>query len=260
MFHSNKVKIGSLVLLLSLLFSFVLVSAYEKEHYSNSTIYRRILAEYKNDKQFQLMKKKYGQHYANNFLKNVYDKTLKEQEKGGGGNYCYAKVKNIRQTKNYNCGPTTVLQTLYGLNSEDAVLGNSDAKKIATIENEYGVGQSGMMVYQIVDALNKYNLGYGSYSYVIGSHISRGAFVDKVANALTHGRPVVLHALTGSLDYYGGKNLRHYLSIEAIDRIAGTIDIVDCNYKNEFFGRHRVKIDDAYECINSTTEDRYLIY
>lgn len=47
--------------------------------------------------------------------------------RGGGGNVCYEYVTNIMQTKTYNCGTTTVLQTLYGLDSADKVSGTTHA-------------------------------------------------------------------------------------------------------------------------------------
>lgn len=226
--------------------------------YKDSVIYRKIVSLYEKDEQFIMMKQMYGDEYADRFLKNAYFKKLEEQEKGGGGNYCYANVKNIRQTNWYNCGPTTVLQTLYGIDSAQYVGGYTDPEKINTIESEYGVNSSGMMVYQIADALNKYSSGYGTYTYILGSNITEEEFIVKVSNSLTHGRPVILHAKTGYLDYYS-LNTGHYINVEYIDRTSGTVGLVDCNYDSQYYGRHSVSIYDAYRAI-SAENGRYLIY
>lgn len=82
--------------------------------------------QYKDDEQFKCMYEEYGSEYASSFLKDVLENELQTgQKRAGGGNNCYQHVKNIQQTEGYNCGSTTVLQTLYGMDSA----GNVKSKK-----------------------------------------------------------------------------------------------------------------------------------
>lgn len=181
------------------------------------------------------------------------------EPKGGGGSLCYQSVKNIKQTQTFNCGPTTVLQTLYGLNSASAVSGSTDAAKIAALQSEYNVGSDGMYVSNVVAALNKYNKGNQTYSSRLGSGLSLEGFANNIAASLTSGKPVVLHARTKHLDYYNGNNSGHYLSLDYFDRSTNTVRIVDCNYKEEYYGVHYCTLQEAYEAINEEG-GRYLIY
>lgn len=120
------------------------------------------------------MQAELGKDYASRFLSAELLKYLETLEKGGGGNYFYAYPKNIRQTNHYNCGPATVLQTLYGLNGEDNVPGSSDSAKINYIESEYDVNrQNGMLVYRVAQAVNKYSGSNYNYTYVEGSRLQR---------------------------------------------------------------------------------------
>lgn len=138
-----------------------------------------IYEEYKDDEQFKLMRSEYGEEYAETFLKDVLKSRIESgiAPAGGGGNECYQSVTNIKQTKNYNCGTTTVLQTLYGLNSQGNVKGSTNADKIATLDNEYNVdGQGHLIVYQAAAALNKYYHGSANYIYVQGKNLKESTF------------------------------------------------------------------------------------
>lgn len=48
--------------------------------------------------------------------------------------YCDVPLK--QQTKSYNCGFATMLQTLYGMGKQSAVSGNSDSAKMNQLEAE----------------------------------------------------------------------------------------------------------------------------
>lgn len=181
------------------------------------------------------------------------------EPKGGGGSLCYQSVKNIKQTTSFNCGPTTVLQTLYGLGSASAVDGSTDEAKIATLQREYNVGSDGMYVSNVVAALNKYNKGNQTYSSRLGSGLSLEGFANNIAASLTSGKPVVLHARTQYLDYYNKHDYKHYLSLDYFDRSTNTVRIVDCNNNNEYYGAHYCTLQEAYETINKIS-GRYLIY
>lgn len=203
----------------------------------------------------------YGTEYAEAFLDNAYERRLEEMISpyGGGGNECYDYVKNIKQTESYNCGSTTVLQSLYALDSASNVTGTTDADKIATLDKDYNVKTQGsMFVYQVTDALNTY-YSYSSYTHVIGSSLSEASFENMIANSLTNGRPVVLHARTEFLPYYENHESGHYLSLDYVNRTTDTVRIVDCNKNDAYFGIHMVDLSDAYKCIHDAA-GRYMIY
>lgn len=214
---------------------------------------------YSTDKQFLLMQAELGNDYASRFLSAELSKYLETLEKGGGGNHFYAYPKNIRQTNHYNCGPTTVLQTLYGLNGEENVPGSSDSAKINYIENEYDVNShNGMLVYRVAQAVNKYSRSNYNYTYVEGSRLSKSEFIQRVANSLIKDKPVILHARTGYLGYYD-YDTGHYISLSSLDKQNGKIGLVDCHYNNRYYGLHYVPISEAYDSI-SKQSGRYLIY
>ena len=71
--------------------------------------YEEAYQKYKDDKQFNMMLTDYGSEYVEEFLKDVTnEKELTNSLLGGGGNECYQYVKNIKQTKKYNCGSNTI--------------------------------------------------------------------------------------------------------------------------------------------------------
>ena len=221
-----------------------------------------IYEEYKDDEQFKLMRSEYGEEYAETFLKDVLKSRIESgiAPAGGGGNECYQSVTNIKQTKNYNCGTTTVLQTLYGLNSQGNVTGSTNADKIATLDNEYNVdGQGHLIVFQAAAALNKYYHGRANYIYVQGKNLKESTFEDYVAKSLTNCKPVILHARTQYIGYYGGHASRHYLSLDYINRTTDIVRIVDCNNNDVYYGIHYVPLSEAFNSINKES-DRYLIY
>ncbi|MBQ8519620.1 MAG: C39 family peptidase [Agathobacter sp.] len=138
--------------------------------------------------------------------------------------------------------------------------GDTDEKKIETLEVECGTNSvDGTYVYQMVNALNKYNIYGRVYQSKLGSSFSSiYSFKDCIATSLTCGKPVVLHARTQYLDYYNGKSYGHYLSLDVYDRRTDDVRIVDCNYMEEYYGIHTVSVEEAYNCISAS--GRYLIY
>lgn len=220
-----------------------------------------IYQHYKNDLQFEMMVEDYGVEYAYRYLRNIAQDNIYMVPFDGGGEVCYRYVKNIRQTSDHNCGTTTLLQTLYGLNSAGNVLGGNDKEKIESLDRKYSVDAQGcLIVYQLVDGLNEYNWGNQTYRYTEASNMSRRQFEDYVATALTYCKPVVLHARTGSLNYYGeGNDISHYLSLDYINRRTKRVRIADCHFDNAYFGFHDVSIDEAHRSI-SRVSGRYLIH
>ncbi len=224
--------------------------------------YTEICKEYKNDEQFKMMVSDYGIEYGEKFLADATNNMLKSNLlRSGGGNECYQYVTNVMQTTSYNCGSTTTLQSLYGLNSATAVSGSTNAAKIATLDSEYNVAAQGsMMVYQVRDALNKYNSGNQTYTYQVASNMTIDQFETNIANSLTYCKPVVLHAKTAYLSYYGNKNLGHYLSLDYVNRTTDKVRIVDCNYNTTYYGVHsNIPLVEAFNTIHAES-GRYLIY
>ncbi len=227
--------------------------------------YNKAYQEYKSDEQFLAMIEDYGMEYGEEFLANVALNAVSANNlnlvRGGGGNICYQYVKNIMQTKYNNCGTTTVLQSLYGLNSASAVSGSTDANKISTLDQEYNVDSQGsLIVYQAVNALNKYNTLNPSYIYKVGTSMTLDQFEANVANSLTAMKPVILHARTEYFTYYKNRESGHYLSLDYINRTSKKVRIVDCNNNTAYYGIHTdIPLSEAYASINATS-GRYLIY
>lgn len=183
-----------------------------------------------------------------------------QETRGGGGNECYQYVRNIQQTKTYNCGTTNVLQALYGMGYQSQVSGNTDANKIQTIDTRYNIDAQGQTyVYQIVDALNYYIPGNTTYTYTEMTNISISEFEYIIATSLTYCKPVILHAVTTPLDYYNGHTNYHYLCIDYINRTTDTVRIVDCHYSDAYYGVHYVSLQEAYETVTSIS-GRYIIH
>lgn len=190
----------------------------------------------------------------------VADTNNKDITRGGSGDLCYEHVKNIKQTESYNCGPTTVLQSLYGMDSAGQVAGSTDEAKIATLEDACKTSSAiGTYVYKMVEVLNEYNIYGRVYQYTLGSSFgSIHSFKNCIATSLTCGKPVVLHADTYYLAYYNGNSYGHYLSLDVYDRRTETVRIVDCNYMTDYYGIHTVSVEEAYNCISAS--GRYLIH
>lgn len=225
---------------------------------------QKIYEDYAEDAQFQMMKSEYGEEYAQKYILDVAQwKQMGSLLRGGSGNICYQYVTNVMQTKTYNCGMTTVLQTLYGLNSADQVSGTTTTDKLNTLDSEYNVdGQGQTYVYQVRDALNKYSKSSANYPYIYeeATNMTLNEFEANIAKSLMYGKPVVLHAKTGQFSYYGGKDTGHYLSLDYVNRTNDVVRIVDCNYNTAYYGIHNnVSLQEAYNSIHATA-GRYLIY
>lgn len=230
--------------------------AVEAAEYEDPQI-QKIYEEYKDLREFQLMREEYGQAYADDFLEAVLDSRLAELQRGGMGDVCYQYVKNLKQTKDYNCGPATILQTLYGIGCADAVSGSNDDEKVNNLTDDCKSNEKeGTMVYRATNVLNSYcNKGY---IYEVCTQIAIDTFEEKVAASLTAGRPVLLHAKTGSFDYYGGKNSGHYISLDYINRTTKMVRVVDCNLDDKYYGVREVKLEEAYNSVHKES-GRYII-
>lgn len=113
------------------------------------------------------------------------------------------------------------------------------------------------MVYQAQEALNKYSTK--TYVFVEGSSLTEATFEQYIATSLTNCKPVILHARTKYIGYYGGHVSGHYLSLDYVNRTTDIVRIVDCNYNDSYYGIHYVSLSEAYKSIHDES-GRYLIY
>lgn len=181
-------------------------------------------------------------------------------ERGGGGNECYQYVKNIQQPDTYNCGTTTVLQTLYGLGFASEVPGATDEEKIQYLDDEYNVDtQEFTYVGDIPKAINRFSAIEHEYKAVICTNMTMATFEQIVATSLTNCNPVILHAKTEYLSYYGGKECSHYINLDYINRTTDQVRLVDCHYNDAYYGVHYVPLEEAYDAIHAVS-GRWMIY
>lgn len=235
--------------------------AAETESTVSENTFEEVYSEYKDDLEFQKMLEDYGYEYAEEYIYKLIDREKQEKAiRGGSGNLCYQHVTNVKQSKSNNCGSATILQSLYGMGGASKVAGSTNNAKMNTLDGEYNLASQGSIyVYQVTDALNKYNLLGTTYKYQLGSQMAQSVFENNIANSLTACRPVVLHARTEYFSYYAGKSLGHYLSLDSFDRTARVVRIVDCNYDSAYYGIHsNVPVEQAYNSVHAS--GRYLIY
>lgn len=177
---------------------------------------------------------------------------------GNNGNNIYANIPLIQQTTSFNCGPTSVLQALYGMNAQNSVSGANNAAKINTLMSNANATTGGAYVYKLRDTLNLY-APYSSYSYVGASSLNISSFQTRVENSLYYDMAPILHAETDALSYYRGNTYYHYIVISEVDRINSLIELQDCNHRTEYYGTHYVPLQEAFNAIKNSSEERYLI-
>lgn len=178
-------------------------------------------------------------------------------------------VPLIMQKETYYCGATSALQAIYGFGKEDMVAGSTKDDKQDTLATNMEMTTAGALVYKIANELNRY-IDDNNYSYINGTNIgSLDNFKSLVSNSLFNDRPVILHALTDSLDYYEGNRYRHYIVVdtyyatEMASGPEGFMRLRDCNYISDYYGTHQVDAAQVYGSINRLDENnnpRYLIY
>ena len=87
---------------------------------------------------------------------------------------------------------------------------------------------------------------------------TQDSFEDKIAASLTNCRPVILHAKTKPISYYKGHQSGHYISLDYVNRQTDMVQLVDCNWNDEYFGVHSVTLKEAYDSVHEES-GRYLI-
>lgn len=264
-------KLIALILAVVSIATSIPVNIYATDN-TEELIRQQVLSEYQNDYMYQLMVNN------NPEAADEYIDTIVEQKMINASTpstyaynynhsilYCY--VTHVTQSTPTNCSAATVLQTMYGLGLANTIYGSGVDAKQSTLYNMQTDPHPGIrleesdsepLVYEIVDYLND-NLSSNKYDYKLGSTYTLAAFSSKVGNSLYYDRPVILHAKTGSFEYYDGENLGHYLSLDYYNAISGTVRIVDCNYMVEFGGEHpNIPIEQAWRSVHDSS-GRYFI-
>lgn len=178
---------------------------------------------------------------------------------GNYGQSFSARVPVIQQTLSYNCGPTSILQILYGLNCQNNVSGTTDTEKIARLTTDCETAKgTGTYVYKLVNTINDYSTTM-KYRYVKGSTLTLDEFQGKIETSLVYNSGPILHAITKDLTYYHGQEYRHYIAVGAFDRTTNQVTLKDCNYNDEYCGSFNEDIETVLKTIKDYS-DRYLIY
>lgn len=194
-------------------------------------------------------------------LQNAIDHELAMQAqsllRGGDASNAYVTIPLIRQPTYYTCGPTSVLQALYGAGYADAVPGKTDKEKIEdTLWPECSVSGTAY-VYRVVDTLNNYNTSAG-YTYVEGNKHSASWFELSVMSGLVNDNAPILHAKTQYIGYYNGHESGHFICVSGVNRNTGKVTVEDCNYNDPYYGSHTITSQEAVDCIGKVS-GRYLI-
>lgn len=235
-----------------------------------------LLEEYADDVEFQHyseMDPEGAETYINELVEDLFNRMsdcgVSVQSSGGKGTEAYYTVPVKKQTKSNNCSAATILQTLYGLNKQNSVIGSTDSAKQDTIFNNYTTNKSApgardpkstrdtLAPYEIANYLNRF---VSSYKYKFteckDGQDDKSKFKSIIWNSLIHNRPVILHARTEAFDYYGGHASGHYLSLDWYGKDVDNVRIKDCNYNSQYGGSWIVTVKEAY---NSVKKGRYVI-
>lgn len=175
---------------------------------------------------------------------------------GNNGNNLSTNIPLIQQTTGYNCGPTSALQVLYGMNCQNLVSGGTDAEKIEQLMDDCDTDSSGTYVYKLTNGLNLYAVR--TYEYIQGTSMTETEFQGKVETSLYYNTAPIIHARTEYLPYYNGHSSGHYIAICEVDKANQKIRLKDCNKNNAYYGVHQESISDVYKTI-SEVSSRYLI-
>lgn len=228
------------------------------ESVMEEAIYEREIEAYRTDPEFQ-------KHYAedpDDALKMIESNTenqmdfIKNYEQymmdAGNEDGAWVDPILIMQKNSYYCGPCSALQAI--AISGGYVAGSTNNAKQDTLASAMGTNSDGTLVYNVTSVLNSYVSGY---SYKRGSQLGDFNFKYTVLNSLINGKAPILHARTGSLDYYNGHDTGHYICVTAINNIDNLIRLSDCNNNPDYYGTRSVPRSQAYEAISQA--DRYLI-
>lgn len=247
-------------------------------------IEREVRESFKGSKEFRMMVKEYGQQAGEELIDEIvsgrveiYLNDTYKVKINSFYNYSVSVPVPVKaQINSYYCGPATVLQTLYGLQTAGSLSSpmpsGSDTQKQQTLGSNMGTNTSGTYVYRVRNELNKY-VRSSKYVYALGS-MSFSTFANVVENSLRKNRPVVLHARTEYLPYYNGRASGHYISLDTYSEtnmiqpysikgisssyIHRTARLVDCNFNSTYRGFFTVPFTAVHNAVRY--HSRYVIY
>lgn len=250
------------ILLIALSLLTILTFSIQATALTKDEIKSQIIVKYSNDEQFQLNSADNPDSAAQMIdrlveieLRNIsYELMRIDTTK----TYSCA-VPKIKQTTEYNCGPTSAFQALKAAGVSNNITGSNDSEKINTLTTLMGTTSSnGTSPYNIKEGLNKY-LSTAPYVFATGSSMTLNSFGTNVIYSLNDGYAPILHAKTKYLDYYNGANYGHAITIKSANKATGVVVVSDCIYLDAYYGEHTITMSMAYNSIISEA-DRYLIH
>lgn len=206
----------------------------------------------------EFIQRKIEREMRRNLKNKLLNLKLDNNNKSSYGDF-YASVSMpcIEQSKSYYCGPATVLQTMYALDLEDDIDGRDDDDKQDTLADDMDTNKWGTIVWKLTKYGLNDNVKHRPYEYNDIGNESEKQFRKFVYNSLDDDYPCIIHSKTKYLDYYGGRNIGHYISVCAIDYKDYEMKLVDTNQDEEYQGKHWVDIGAVYKTLHKY--DRFLI-
>ncbi len=244
------------ILLVVFLLNIVPINVLAKEN-DTAEIRKQITSMYQNDPEYQRNLAE-DPDSAKELLENAVSKeiALSLMLRSGDQSNAFCTVPDVWQLPN-QCGAASAYQAIAGAGYTQNINGNSESLKIAQLWSEVNENNQSSVVYKIVNSLNRY-IPNGGYTYAAGAGHDVSWFETRTAASLVSNHPVILHALTEHIQYYGGHSSRHYICVSRCNRNNGTVTAVDCNNNSKYHGTHTISSGEAYKSISAS--GRYLIY
>lgn len=160
---------------------------------------------------------------------------------------------NIQQKNDYYCGPASVLMALIGSGAEgyyytlDETVTNGwqdDLGGDGMLETSQENGTSILSVTRVlrnnVPSRNGYT--YKTKAFTINSYEKALDFIE--ASLVMDAVPVIKVSNTALLGYYNGSSFDHYMVVDSVDFNAESVQLVDPNCDNRYFGNHSITFDE----------------
>ena len=169
-------------------------------------------------------------------------------------------VPLIKQCANNYCGPTSVLQVLYGMNFDCSIFGDDLIEQMSTMAGYMNLtpGGNGASYADIHEKLNNYLEldAQGNCYKPRWPGTDSTVALDCISDSLSSGYPSILY-FQGRLPNYNSF-ADHYVAIVGCDYESGLVVYSDCNYNSAYFGIHTAYIDEIYDSVSHWIVFRYL--
>lgn len=262
-----KKMIGVIMLTIALVCGDMLCEAEELSEGDLESIIEELDEIYGNDPEFYREAIDKGLSYSgliNEYAESLYysrvdlmeNESLGVYSLGNNRHNMYAYVPLIKQTNNYNCGPTSILQIITGMGRQGLIQGTTNEEKISTLMSDCATTSNGTYVYKVKDTINLYSSS--TYAYYDCTNITLEAFQSKVETSLYYDKAPIIHAKTMYLPYYNGHDSGHYIALSEVDMLNSKIKLVDCNRNNSYYGIHQESVQSVYDAVHEQA-GRYLI-